>query len=130
MRLALILSMALGNIPAFADIPPRDTHGCVDKKVGDACLNDEKQDGRCANTKCVGRDYSQGMPPRQKEYDCLRCGTADKLEAAGIDAGPVVTAVAVAPVAAPPPPKKSGCSSAPGELVVLGLLVFAVRRRP
>jgi hypothetical protein len=126
MRLALILSMALGNIPAFADIPPRDTHGCVDKKVGDACLNDEKQDGRCANTRCVGRDYSQGMPPRQKEYDCLRCGTADKLEAAGIDAGPVVVP---APATPAPAPKKSGCSSAPSEFVVLGLLVLAVRRR-
>ncbi len=120
--------IALVAVASRADIPPRDTRGCAEKKVGEACQTDDRQAGQCATSKCVGRDYSQGMPPRPKEYECLRCASA---AADVVDAGAVASpAPGVAPpLPAPAPAKKSGCNSAPMELAPLGLLLLAFRRR-
>jgi hypothetical protein len=125
-----MLLLVLVSLPALADIPPRDTHGCVEKKVGDACQTDEKQDGHCATSECVGRDYSQGMPPKPKKYECLRCATAaaEKAEVAVVDAGSA-PAPAPAPTPAPAPAKKSGCNSVPVELAPLALVLLARWRR-
>lgn len=110
-RLFVVLCVAASS--AWADLPPADVNGCNGKAAGDACKKDDSTDGTCVDSKCGRLDYSEGVPPKSIEYQCLKCG-----------------AKAAAPVAAKPvEEKKTSCAAVPGEaLLALGALL-AVRRK-
>ncbi|MBL8937190.1 MAG: hypothetical protein JNM69_21705 [Archangium sp.] len=78
-RLLLAASLALSSV-AFADLVSDTESECRDKKAGDACRASLSA-GVCTASKCSRNDYSEGIPPKQKLVDCLKC-----LEAA-TDAG-------------------------------------------
>ena len=59
--------------PAFADIPPDDSAGCMSKAAGDACQKDDMSNGTCTSSTCTKLDYSMGTPPTSVEYACLLC---------------------------------------------------------
>ncbi|PZR18355.1 MAG: hypothetical protein DI536_00265 [Archangium gephyra] len=106
----MVLCLACGA--AWADVPPADVSGCSGKSAGEACKRDDGSDGTCASSKCGKLDYSEGVPPKAVEYDCMKC----ELKAA-------------APAPKPPEEKKSSCAALPGEaLLALGALL-ALRRR-
>lgn len=105
---------------AWADVPPADVDGCYNRSAGDACKRDDGSDGTCAASKCVKLDYSEGVPPKSIEYDCLKC----EAKAAAPEPEPE-------PVAPPPEEKKSSCAAVPGEaLLTLGALLALRQRRP
>jgi hypothetical protein len=107
-RLATALAFALAGT-ALADIPPPDISGCASKAAGDACQRDDGSAGVCTKDTCSRNDYSQGPPPQQVDFECLRC-------------------VPGAPPA-PPEPKKSACASLPAEGVASLLALLLLRRR-
>lgn len=55
---------------AFADIVIDDP--CFSMKVGDPCAASRGR-GVCTPAKCSRNDYSEGIPPKQKVVDCLKC---------------------------------------------------------
>ena len=90
---------------ALADIPPSDTSGCNGKAAGEACKRDDGSAGACVKSTCSRNDYSNGPPPTQVQYECMRCGDA-------------------------PPAEKKSCAAVPGEtLVVLAALLGLQRRK-
>ena len=107
MNRLLVVSMLVASV-VWADIPPADTGGCGGKAVGDACKRDDGSAGGCVKGTCSRNDYSNGPPPTQVAYECLRCDAA----------------------AVPAAPKKQSCTAVPGEGVValLGLLFLRARR--
>jgi len=70
-RLVLLCAITFGA-NASADIIIGPEAECRDKKVGDACRADTGP-GVCADSKCSRNDYSEGVPPKQKVVDCLKC---------------------------------------------------------
>jgi hypothetical protein len=108
MRRAVLAVTFLAGV-ALADIPPSDTSGCNGKAAGDSCKRDDGSAGACAKSTCSRNDYSNGPPPTQVQYECLRCGDAP---------------------AAPPAEKKS-CAAVPGEelIALAALLKVRARRR-
>lgn len=99
----VVMALAL-SCAAWADIPPSDSIGCNGKKAGDACERDDKSAGTCVTATCSRNDYSNGPPPTQVDYECLRCDPA-------------------------PPTETKKCAVAPGEaLVALALLALLKRR--
>lgn len=100
-----IFCVVLLATAAWADIPPADSTGCNGKQVGDACVRDDKSAGTCTQSTCSRNDYSNGPPPTQVSYACLKC-----MEGA--------------------PAEGKKCAVAPGEaLAVLALLGLRARRR-
>lgn len=73
---ALVVGVVLLASAAWADIPPRDTSGCRDKKNGAACKRDDGKPGVCATSTCSRNDYSNGPPPKSVQYECLVCAPA------------------------------------------------------
>lgn len=59
--------------PAWADVPPDDSAGCVSKAAGAACQKDDMSNGTCTSATCTKLDYSMGTPPTSVEYACLLC---------------------------------------------------------
>ena len=102
--------LCVASAAAFADVPPSDVNGCGGKQAGEACKKDDGTDGTCVSSKCGKLDYSEGVPPKSVEYDCMVCTSKPT----------------------PPPAeekKKSSCAAMPGEaLLALGALL-AMRRR-
>lgn len=106
-----VVVLCLASAAAWADVPPADVSGCNGKTAGDACKRDDGGDGTCASSKCGKLDYSEGVPPKSVEYDCMKCE------------------VKAAPAPKPPEEKKTSCAAVPGEaLLALGALL-AIRRR-
>jgi hypothetical protein len=100
---------------ARADIPPPDVSGCRDKVAGTSCQRDDGSTGSCAPATCTRNDYSEGPPPKQVQYECLKCQPAEA--PAPVDAG------------SPEAPKKSGsCAAVPG-LSLIALGAWLARRR-
>lgn len=61
---------------AWADIPPRDSSGCRDAKVGSKCKTDDAKAGTCVKSTCSRNDYSEGPPPKTVTVECLVCASA------------------------------------------------------
>lgn len=106
MRRAVVLAMLFAGV-ALADIPPSDTSGCNGKQAGEACKRDDGSAGACAKSTCSRNDYSNGPPPTQVQYECVRCG----------DAPPA------------PPAEKKSCAAVPGETLLVLAALLSVRRR-
>lgn len=70
----MILLAALALL--LADIPPPDSQGCRDAKVGAKCKTDGKKTGTCVKSTCTRNDYSEGPPPKLVAVECLVCATA------------------------------------------------------
>jgi hypothetical protein len=70
-RLVLAVVLCAASA-AFSDVIIRDESSCRDKKAGDACRGDLGE-GTCRPAKCGRNDYSQGIPPKRKSVDCLKC---------------------------------------------------------
>ncbi|XXF76316.1 hypothetical protein P2318_25105 [Myxococcaceae bacterium GXIMD 01537] len=106
--LTAVLTLASTSL---ADIAPPDSEPCINAKVGAACTKDDGAPGTCQEAKCTRNDYSQGVPPRAVEYDCLKCAAAQ------------ATPDAASPATASTPEKKSGsCAAMPGAPLALGAL--------
>ena len=70
-RLVLLGVLAVSSV-AFADLVSDREAECRDKKAGDACRASLSA-GVCTASKCSRNDYSEGIPPKQKLVDCLKC---------------------------------------------------------
>ncbi|XXF77430.1 hypothetical protein P2318_30915 [Myxococcaceae bacterium GXIMD 01537] len=91
---------------AGADIPPPNTSACTQKEAGSACETEDGKSGTCQTSKCSRNDYSNGVPPTVREYECLQCVAGE-----GTPSSPSTTATA-SPTS---PEKKSGsCAAMPG----------------
>ncbi len=103
-RFAVVVVMLAGV--AWADIPSPDSSGCRDKAVGASCKRDDGSEGGCVKATCSRNDYSNGPPPTQVSYECLKCD-------------------AVAPA------KKQSCAAMPAQGLagLLGLLLLRRRAR-
>jgi hypothetical protein len=77
-KTAWLLIPVLAATVAFADVPPANSTGCSNKKAGEACQTDEKKAGGCKASTCSRNDYSQGVPPKSVDYECLVCDVAAK----------------------------------------------------
>lgn len=104
-RFAVVVAMLAGV--AWGDIPHPDSSGCRDKAVGAACKRDDGSEGGCVKATCSRNDYSNGPPPTQVSYECLKC------DAAAL------------------PEKKQSCATMPAEGIagLLGLLLLRRRAR-
>src|SRR5258705_7085122 len=87
--------------PASADVVSPAAAACNGKSAGDAC----DKGGSCKKSTCSKLDYSQGVPPRSKTYECLVCF----LPAPGATA-----AKAAEPPTSVPDKKSSSSAAAPG----------------
>lgn len=124
---------------AFADVISDEEAECRSKKAGDACTV-RGEAGTCATSSCARNDYSEGVPPKTKQVECLICEPgkpAEKVEAEEEEA-PEATKEATkeeAPEKSAEAEKKSGGCVVGGEpplslgLALLGLGVLARRRR-
>ncbi len=70
-RLLFLALFALSSV-AFADLVSNTEAECRDKKAGEACRASTSA-GVCTPSKCSRNDYSEGVPPKQKVVDCLKC---------------------------------------------------------
>jgi hypothetical protein len=108
----LFAALCAGAAVALADVPPPDLGGCSGKTAGASCQKDDGSAGTCADSTCTRNDYSEGPPPKQVDYPCLKC----------------VAGAAPTPTS-PPPEKKSGsCAVAPGPGLAALALLLARRR--
>jgi len=140
--LALGLFASIPSV-AFGDIIADEEAGCRSKNEGDPCtVRDEP--GTCAKSTCTRNDYSDGVPPKTKQVDCLVCKPKDAAQeaepepAAKVDETkdaqtPKEDADAAEPKAAEAKPTKtSGCtvggSPSAGLLWLLGLGLLCRRR--
>lgn len=60
---------------AWADVIDPTEDACGGKQAGDAC-DLEGGKGVCRAQTCGRLDYSDGVPPKTKNYECLRCEDA------------------------------------------------------
>jgi hypothetical protein len=111
----MVLAVSAAAALAWADVPPRDSIGCREKALGDACKRDDGSTGTCVKDTCTRNDYSNGPPPKQVPYDCLRCA------AEAVPSAPPAEAA----------PKKSSCAAVTDlSLAALGAWLVLRRRRP
>lgn len=83
-RLVLACALSLATV-ASADLIIGPEAECREKKAGDACRADTGA-GVCTAAKCSRNDYSDGVPPKQKIVDCLKCLEATAPGDAGVAA--------------------------------------------
>lgn len=129
MRRLLLLTLLAA--PALADVPPADTAGCGGRKEGEACKTDSGQAGSCVTSTCSRLDYSNGIPPSSKSYECMKCVSSNEAAAPPpVAADAPTTTKPAAPAPAPKEEKKSSCAMVPGELLVgLALALFRKKQR-
>ena len=72
---AAFVGLALGATAAAADLIADEEAVCQEKAEGDSC-SANGQAGRCAKSKCGKNDYSDGVPPKHVQVDCLVCAPA------------------------------------------------------
>ena len=139
----LALPLLLLAAPAFADAIPMDRAVCDGKAAGDRCQVGEES-GVCATSTCSRLDYSQGIPPRSVEYECLVCGPPPG-EASGAhrseNPAPNERTAAGSPTSQPTGvdtsdrPRSRGCDvggvplGGVASVVMGGALLFRLRRR-
>ena len=116
--LVLGLTLAVPSL-AHADLVAPGANECNDKPLGGACQIFGGGQGVCRKTTCSKLDYSQGVPPKSKEYDCVRCLPGTPAPKPAKDAGVApsasasVTASASASVAPAPSPAPSPSTPTP-----------------
>ncbi len=137
--------IALGLVASFpsvtlADVISDEEAQCRTKNAGDPCeIGSEK--GTCAKSTCARNDYSEGVPPKMKQVECMICEVGEAPAAAE---EPEAKADAKETSKEPEPksdtkddgpvakkPKSNGCTvggSAPAFGLMLLALAF-VRRR-
>lgn len=123
--LALASSLLLPRA-ARADVPQTDIDACAGKAKDDLC--EDNGPGTCQPRKCDKLDYSKGVPPTMREWDCNKC-------IPGRPKSDVAPAPAAATPGVPAPAPKSaansGCAIAgdSGGLSLLVLLAIGGWRR-
>lgn len=136
------VGLALDATPAAADLITDEEAVCQSKSEGDACTLADAA-GSCAKSKCGKNDYSDGVPPKHVEVDCLVCvATKDAPKELPAKTDPKAATVEPTKTAGDAKssevPKTQGCANArigePSTAVgsgVLGLLLvgLASRRR-
>lgn len=70
-RLVLLFSLASATV-ARADLVISQESVCRDLKPGAACRGDFGE-GVCTSSTCTRNDYSEGVPPKLKVVECLKC---------------------------------------------------------
>lgn len=128
LRASLLVGLMLSLAPALAraDVISPAVAECQSKTAGAAC-SDAGNPGQCAVSRCSKLDYSQGVPPRSVEYDCLECKPAPT--PADVAPAPEPAQPKAADSKAGPPVSESRCAVDPAT-GSLGLLVgvFAALR--
>lgn len=123
-----VWALVISSTAAWADIPPSDTRDCGSKTAGAACTRDDGSAGVCRAETCSKNDYSEGVPPKRKNYPCLRCGFGDAPPTApAAPAEPPTAAPAAPPTGGPAAEKK--CNVSPELLTPLSLLALALSSR-
>jgi MYXO-CTERM domain-containing protein len=69
---ALAVAVALIPITSHADVIDPSEDACGGKNENDACEVGGRE-GYCKTSTCSKLDYSDGVPPKTKDYDCLTC---------------------------------------------------------
>ncbi len=69
--------VALGLVASFpsvalADVISDEEGQCRSKNEGDACEIGGAE-GACAKSTCARNDYSEGVPPKVKQVECMIC---------------------------------------------------------
>ena len=118
MKNVLMAVVMLTAGAVWADVPPSDTQGCLQKARGDACQTDASKAGACQAQTCSRLDYSDGSPPGTITYACLVC-VAGASPSASVDAGSGGTAT----------PVKTGCTVGFGLALPAAALLLGLRRR-
>jgi MYXO-CTERM domain-containing protein len=72
LALVSFVGIALGATSAAADVISDEEAECDGKTDGDSCSLDGKA-GSCAKSSCGKNDYSDGVPPKHVQVDCLVC---------------------------------------------------------
>lgn len=133
--LALIFPLTLPASARADEAPPLADIVCGSNRAGEACEVNGAA-GTCVADTCTRLDYSQGVPPREVQRECMRCQVvAPPAPAAAPGAAapvPAAPAPAAPAPAAPAATASSGCRVAPGTTVApFLLLLFAplLRRR-
>lgn len=116
MKNVLMAVVMLTAGAVWADVPPADTQGCLQKAKGDACQTDASKAGACQSQTCSKLDYSDGSPPGTITYACLVCVPG---ATASVDAGSGGSAT----------PVKTGCTVGFGLALPAAALLFGLRRR-
>ena len=112
MSLPLVALLLVFAAPARADIPPPDTSACRSAAASAVCKTDDGANGTCAKDTCSGLDYSNGVPPSERTYECLVCKAGPSSAAPAASSSPCATVDA------------SGSALA----VLLGAVAFFARR--
>lgn len=64
--------LALTPCVAQADIISDEEANCRSQKAGDACTI-AGEAGTCQKSTCARNDYSEGVPPKTKQVECMVC---------------------------------------------------------
>lgn len=64
--------LALAPSVAQADIISDEEANCRSQKAGDACTI-AGEAGTCQKSTCARNDYSEGVPPKTKQVECMVC---------------------------------------------------------
>ena len=72
LALASFVGVLVPAVPAAADVISDEEAECREKTAGDRCRV-RGAIGRCAPSSCTRNDYSDGVPPTQKQMECLMC---------------------------------------------------------
>jgi MYXO-CTERM domain-containing protein len=142
--LVSFVAVALAGTPALADVISNEEGACQQKAAGDACDLDGKA-GKCTKSTCGRNDYSDGVPPKSIQVECLLCEPA-KDEPTEVPAKTDAKATTVEPTKTAGEakntevPKTKGCANAsigePSTAIgsaVLGIVLLGLgwrRRRP
>ncbi|MGH1346920.1 MAG: hypothetical protein ACRBN8_35455 [Nannocystales bacterium] len=70
---------------AMADVISDEEAQCRSQKAGDACSIGGEA-GTCQQSTCSRNDYSEGVPPKTKQVDCMVCKAGAAPEPIGEEA--------------------------------------------
>ncbi len=97
----VVVAALLTTSMVLADVPPPDTQGCLGKKSGDACKNDNGGTSACAESNCSRLAMLADGGRETQNFACLLCN--------GKSGG--------------------GCAAVPGPMVVAALALLGLMRR-
>lgn len=72
MRRLVLLAALLVSPVVVADLVISEEDVCRGLKPGAACRA-SLSEGVCTQSTCTRNDYSEGVPPKQKVVECLKC---------------------------------------------------------
>jgi hypothetical protein len=71
------VGLAAGATPVLADVISDEEAVCRDKSEGSLCRALGKA-GRCTKSTCSRNDYSDGVPPKTVQSECVVCLSRDE----------------------------------------------------